>query len=422
MKRSLSYEKSLEEVKKQPEIIKKVKLSHLTNEMFLVALTNNILNVVHLIDIMEQDKELALKAIVANYEILPYIYDYYINDFDFWYTASKLSPYRVILFLNGKKKWKDCMQKIVDEYCNVHSEHVDYSLIVHVVVEGTYKESYVKKWFVHFKEEHLDLLDTEHKIFILEYLPSDLLQNEAVQLKLASMFFGAISYLANYSIEKKDFILHLIQLLRNGPLELNYLSDVVHYIGNHLLNDKDIVYQLFKKFGPTYFELCGFNHKNDKELILRIIENNCSSIYNYISDNLKLDKDIIKLTFKDENLINYRCYPKEILEDELFMLEMTEICPSIYDYLSKSQKTNLKFINCIIKYDKTKYFQLIPISIRNSREVFKILFKYHPDVIQEFGEEIKNDKEYHLLTRGKNDISDSIYDTFLNVDFVWENN
>ena len=114
---------------------------------------------------------------------------------------------------------------------------------------------------------------------------------------------GALSYYEekqlyeDYDVTSLIFKKFRLNIWSNKEIVLKIMKhngNYLQYIDNKLKRDKEIVYVALSEENRDYediFDYVDDELKRDKEFILKLIEEGCETIYPYINEDLKMDRD-----------------------------------------------------------------------------------------------------------------------------------
>lgn len=267
---------------------------------------------------------------------------------------------------------------------------------------------------------------------LYKYLPKDirddkemvinLLKEEYISDHLLDHLYNKDTILENLSEElynDKQFILEIIKIY---PKSFNYASEI-------LRNDPEIYNQVLNEecFGTVYFNLpkhlqtnvnlmlkyisknsfiippenINMNVRNNKEIMMKLLQIS-KGIYNYASNELKLDKEFILNALKYDNEIiidlDYWKNDKEIIlginninlehvSEELrnnFNIALSAVIGNIenLEFISNDLLNDIKFIEellqneYILRWNGYRIINKLPKNILENKEYVKIICKY----------------------------------------------
>jgi hypothetical protein len=121
----------------------------------------------------------------------------------------------------------------------------------------------------------------------------------------------------------------------------------------------------------SLFQYCGLNIRNNKEIIDKVMKQNLN-IYIYIGNSLKKnDDDVYKLVDMYPHILHY-VKNKSIRMNESFMLKLVSEDKSLYHYIDKKFKNDIKFMS-LLSETNDHYFMHCYVSIL-SNKAKEILF------------------------------------------------
>ena len=113
---------------------------------------------------------------------------------------------------------------------------------------------------------------------------------------------------------------------------------IINIFLNNLINYKKIVLKIFERIQnievETIFNLLSNKIKDDKQFILKILNNNsCLDILEYVSSNLQADKEVVLTAVKSrDNALKYASH--ELLANKKFVLEVVKLNRHALKYVS----------------------------------------------------------------------------------------
>lgn len=155
-------------------------------------------------------------------------------------------------------------------------------------------------------------------------------------------------------------------------------SSIAYTLPDNLRFDKEIAYLAVKEKGSNFFESLPEDLRDDYYLALEsVVTNNYT--YNYISDNLKKDKNFFKDCIKYKADIFKFLEKDPISSDVEIVKEFIKINPFNYTFLNKNLKNNLEIIICVLEIEGCMYHK-IPEEFKNQEIVIETAIKSYPQL------------------------------------------
>jgi hypothetical protein len=241
----------------------------------------------------------------------------------------------------------------------------------------------------------------------LEYASFRLRNNVDFMLDALTINGKAIQYATNY-LKKNGLI--VLTAIKNNTYAIRHASyDIIK-------NNKAFVMMIIKIF-PEIFEFLSDNLKNDKDIIREVItkyvnnkQYNYYTIFRHISYELKNDKDfMLELMRLDIHIIDYVSY--KIKNDPEIILNIMTNNDNIYNFklnhhieypciryilhnVSNNLLHNKDFIKSIIEKCQ-EAFEYIPYEFKNDKDfIFELLDKGYTRILDYISDDLKNDKDF----------------------------
>lgn len=269
-------------------------------------------------------------------------------------------------------------------------------------------------------EDIFILLEDEEPIPILENIPAHYKDDPEIMLGImkANEIGPLLSYCSDRLRADSEFVYEVLKVqvhnFDQASLELqNSKEFVLKCIGlpgfliedapEHFLDDKDCAIAAIKRKGHHALQVISERLKDDKEVAIEAI-NYQPLCYNYISDRLQYDKDIVLLVLKDESEMKNipECFTnnKEVMLDFFNQRILNPQSLQNLQYVSDDLKDDLEVVMSAIKQD--------PLNLQFAGKRFKedknlaMLALQNKGSLEFLSEELKNDREVVLLALKNN--------------------
>lgn len=274
---------------------------------------------------------------------------------------------------------------------------------------------------IFWKDREIVMTAINGSAYALEYADISLRQDREIVLKIANSYDSRAIMFAVDDL-KKDREL-VLQAIKSDPsafdfidsslkrdkhilsevLSSIFLSDAIMYVDNKLKNDREFVRNVLSRNG-NFYEYISPELKKDRELILLTLsydnlDNNVLfNLFSNLDDKLKNDREILTLGLKRN--VNVLYYTNEsIKKDKKFMCFLINKLPANLfssPYFDSSLKNDSAYILDLLKnnyfFSVEKIFDHISDSLRRDREFMLKVVTINGQLLKYASNDLKSDK------------------------------
>lgn len=186
--------------------------------------------------------------------------------------------------------------------------------------------------------------------------------------------------------DDKNFILELLNYAIHNDKGFYFL----HCLSEKLKNDSDIVFKIaFMKSAIFELSMMGEKLKNDKKFLRKLLTVNIC-FFEFFSDNLKSDKELIKELIVNEEIFKYI---DDLLKQDLnFVKELFEINNKIFRFFPEEVRSNESIAFDAVKADLNNFLYL-NLKLKRSKKFLIKLLKLNINITNFLDDDVLNDKE-----------------------------
>lgn len=189
--------------------------------------------------------------------------------------------------MSQKEKIKEAMHSL--QYYGKSNDEYNLRLHKNRIIEGI---KYQETLFKSFPQEHLN-----------EKIVEEMVTANSEVYKLLPLLYKENRKIVLAAVKKSGI------LIKEIPVKF--------------LDDREVVFEAVNKNGYAFL-LVMDKYAEDKEIIARALKSRAPSIYGYLSDKMKRDRELIQIAMKSSNRIYFEI-PDDIASSKEFLLENKNI-------------------------------------------------------------------------------------------------
>lgn len=266
----------------------------------------------------------------------------------------------------------------------------DYELLVKYLKRGAFTFGDLKTYVPEHmqKSKEFAKLIAIHKPVYFDYLPQEFKNNKEIALVLASNNALYIDSLSEKLREEQEII----------DAALKAHSESVRYLPKILSDDEKM--RLFVEKNPKTYKYASKNLRNEKKLALKAIGIR-SNMIEYIGDELKDDLDIFSKVLEENELaIKYAKENGNVRNNKAIAIKILKKKNMVYQYLSDSLREDEELIILALKNeneDQKEVLNYIPNFSRKSNEIKEIALKRDAAYFEKLSSKDKSNPDYALV-------------------------
>lgn len=224
--------------------------------------------------------------------------------------------------------------------------------------------------------------------FAIQHASDRLKDNKEIGLIIAGSYGSAFSDLSDNLKNVPEIVL---QSLTNNPSIYIYLND-------DFKNNRE--YALLASKSGSNLKSMPLKFQDDKEIVMNALKDSHYS-FEYCSNRLREDIDVLKVYVKRNNWSNYKDLKDQLYNNKEKLMALCEFSGDLIQWANPQLRNDKELISKSVEYNGLS-LMYASYDLRNDKDIASIAVKQNGYAIEYVGDDLYNDFELKLLAAAQN--------------------